>query len=214
MTELFDWQRRALENSESVHRSRARTLDIGQRLIDEARELFYVTGKPFTVSQLVERAGIANQTFYRYFPSKDDLLLAVFEDTVRRSSEPIRRAAVAEPDPVARLSLLLTETIGGRRTDPYARMVVQEHMRLAEDHAETISRVADWMRDLVATTIEQGVAEGTFASRDPHEDARVIADGLRITVHHLVLGVTRGEPRAIAEHYLAFCLAALRPGRT
>lgn len=200
-----------LQNSESVRRTRERALDIGQHLIEQTRELYYVTGKPFTISQLAERAGIAGQTFYRYFPGKEELLLAVFEDTVRLSSEPIRAAAERERDPVARLRVLFEEIIGEREDRPYGRMVVLEHMRLAADHPEAISRIADWMRELITTTIEQGVAEGTFRSRDPRRDARLIADGLRITIHHMALGVTPGSAHEVARHFGDFCLAALRP---
>lgn len=209
MTDLPDWQRRALENSEVVRRTRARTLDIGQRLIDEARELYYVTGKSFSISQLVEKAGIAGQTFYRYFPSKDDLLLALFEDTVGKTSNPIQARAEAEEDPVARLRIMITEIVGYVRSDPYAGMVIREHMRLAQDHPEAIRRIADWSRELLAKTIREGVAAGVFVSKDPTKDARVIADGIRIAVHHLTLGVTLDPPEDVAAHYADFCLAAL-----
>ena len=42
-----------------------------------------VKGPNFTTQELVKEAGIALQTFYRYFGSKDHLHLAVIEDTNR-----------------------------------------------------------------------------------------------------------------------------------
>jgi len=209
MTAVPAWQRRALENSTAVRRSRARVLDVSQQLIDTARVLYYEGGTPFTISRLAEAAGVSVQTFYRCFPGKEELLLALFQDTVERNAGPIRAGASSIGDPVVRLRYLVRESICSARSDPYSGMVVREHLRLAAEYPATIARIADWMRELVTETIKQGVAAGTLVSAEPSSDARLIADGIRITVHHLVLGVTEGCPEEVAEHFCRFCLAAL-----
>ena len=48
-----------------------------QRILDTAYELFSHRGvRAVGVDELIERAGVAKATFYRHFPSKDELVLA------------------------------------------------------------------------------------------------------------------------------------------
>lgn len=52
-----------------------------RELLDAARELFAAKGFEQTnVSDIAARAGVSQGTIYWYFKSKDDLLMAVFED--------------------------------------------------------------------------------------------------------------------------------------
>lgn len=55
--------------------------DARRRIIDGAYELFSRRGiRRVGVDELIERAGVAKATFYRHFPSKDDLALAFLEE--------------------------------------------------------------------------------------------------------------------------------------
>lgn len=49
-------------------------------ILDAASELFYAQGlRAVSADKIVERAGITKVTFYRYFPTKDDLIVAYLE---------------------------------------------------------------------------------------------------------------------------------------
>ncbi|MBT8159211.1 MULTISPECIES: TetR/AcrR family transcriptional regulator [Arthrobacter] len=51
--------------------------DAVDRILDAAYELFSRRGiRAVGIDQLIERSGVAKATFYRHFPSKDDLVLA------------------------------------------------------------------------------------------------------------------------------------------
>jgi AcrR family transcriptional regulator len=51
-----------------------------ERILDTAYELFSHRGiRDVGVDELIERAGVAKATFYRHFPSKDDLVIAFLE---------------------------------------------------------------------------------------------------------------------------------------
>jgi AcrR family transcriptional regulator len=67
--------RRALAHRESVY------LDEVQRLLDAGLEVMEAAGdRPGPkVADVVRKAGLSNQTFYRHFASKDDLVAAVVE---------------------------------------------------------------------------------------------------------------------------------------
>jgi len=57
--------------------SKGQELQARERLLRAASELFYRDGISATgVDALTERANVAKATFYRHFPSKDDLVLA------------------------------------------------------------------------------------------------------------------------------------------
>jgi AcrR family transcriptional regulator len=51
-----------------------------ERILDTAYELFSRRGiRAVGVDELIERAGVAKATFYRHFPSKDDVVIAFLE---------------------------------------------------------------------------------------------------------------------------------------
>ena len=73
-------------------------------MLDAARTLISAKGDEFTTQDLVTEGGVALQTFYRYFSSKDELLLAVIGDAMvdaapvgggrRRAARPTGTSAV------------------------------------------------------------------------------------------------------------------------
>jgi AcrR family transcriptional regulator len=55
-----------------------------QRILDTAYDLFSHRGiRAVGTDELIERAGVAKATFYRHFPSKDDLVLAFLDQRER-----------------------------------------------------------------------------------------------------------------------------------
>jgi AcrR family transcriptional regulator len=61
----------------SVESHRRAVSDARDRILDAAYDLFSHRGiRAVGVEELIERANVAKATFYRHFPSKDDLVLA------------------------------------------------------------------------------------------------------------------------------------------
>ena len=75
-------------------------------MLDAASALIRAKGDEFTTQELAAEAGVALQTFYRYFASKDELLLAVIGDAMADACEGWALAAAEMPDPLARLRYL------------------------------------------------------------------------------------------------------------
>src|SRR5438132_11560734 len=76
----------AIRSVERALASRYSTyLDEAQRLIKAGIEVIKRsdTGNP-RVSEVVQEARLSNETFYRHFRSKDDLLLAIGDDRQRQ----------------------------------------------------------------------------------------------------------------------------------
>ena len=85
-----------------------------QRFLDAAFELIDEKGSTeFTIQEVIERSKQSLRGFYEYFDGKDELVLALFEETVREADDDIRarrrgrdRSARAPPrvhDPPARV---------------------------------------------------------------------------------------------------------------
>jgi len=63
----------------------APTSEARQRILDHAYELFSHRGvRAVGVDELIDSAGVAKATFYKHFPSKDDLVLAFLKQREKR----------------------------------------------------------------------------------------------------------------------------------
>jgi AcrR family transcriptional regulator len=73
-----------------------------ERLTATAREVFAERGHDVALDEIAKRAGVGNATLYRHFPTRGDLLIAVYSEEVQ---ELCRRGTdlLAYPDPVLAL---------------------------------------------------------------------------------------------------------------
>ena len=107
------WRQRAVSRSLNAARSRAEQRV--QRFLDAAFELIDEKGTTeFTIQEVIDRSKQSLRGFYQYFDGKDELLLALFEETVREATDDLARVVDAETDPLERLA---------RVHDPAARVV-------------------------------------------------------------------------------------------
>ena len=67
------------------------------------------SGKEFTVQEVVERSGQSLRSFYQYFDGKHELLLALFEESVRATAERLQEMVAEEDDPLERLHRFVVE---------------------------------------------------------------------------------------------------------
>src|SRR5215475_10886177 len=92
-----DWRERAVARSLDAARSRAE--ERVQRFLDAAFELIDERGSTeFTIQDVVERSKQSLRAFYEYFEGKDELVLALFEETLDEASADIQAAVAAEAD--------------------------------------------------------------------------------------------------------------------
>jgi AcrR family transcriptional regulator len=96
------WRQRAVQRSlgdaESLAEQRVQEfLDAAWALIDERGSA------DFTIHEVIDRCNQSVRGFYQYFASKDELLLALFEDSVREQAGDLRSVVEQESDPLARL---------------------------------------------------------------------------------------------------------------
>src|SRR5262245_17688084 len=96
------WRERAVARSLNAARSRAEQRV--QRFLEAAFELIDEKGTTeFTIQEVVDRSKQSLRSFYEYFDGKDELVLALFEETVREAVDDIRAAVDAQTDPLLRV---------------------------------------------------------------------------------------------------------------
>src|SRR3954466_14337618 len=81
-----------------------------ERILEAARAAFAERGLDVGVEEIARRAGVGKATFFRRFPSKDALVLAVLEGFVEQVEAAADRAVAAE-DPMEGLRVFLMENM-------------------------------------------------------------------------------------------------------
>jgi AcrR family transcriptional regulator len=114
------WKQRAVERSTRAAKLRAERkveqfLDAAQAIITEKGTI------DFTVQEVVDRSRQSLRSFYQHFGGKHELLLALFEDALRRSAEEIRAAVNDVVDPREQLRTAVRLLFESSVPDPAAR---------------------------------------------------------------------------------------------
>jgi AcrR family transcriptional regulator len=206
------WRERAVERS--LRSARAKAVSRSDRFIETATELLSETGRTdFTVQELVERSKTSLRSFYQHFGSKDELLLALFEEVIRFATVEWRKEIAEQDDCVAGLELLVIRlyaqstdtTMGGM-----SRALTAYHLQLAESRPEDYARVLSPMKDVIVELVEAGVDSGRFRDDiDAESLAMILMQTLVAAAHMHALGAhLTGEPLD-AERLWAFCLGGL-----
>jgi len=209
------WRRRAVSRSLDAARSRAEKR--AQGFIDAAFELMDEKGTTeFTIQEVVDRSKQSLRGFYQYFDGKDELLLALFEETIREATDDIRSAVDDESDPIARLraySIRLHEWCEPpdkpRKRGSHNRRPVSEFMvTLASNHPARVKAAMEPVSYLLLELVEEGVAAGAISVPDTRRAVALIQQTVMFSWFGNRL-VTNPKARLTAEETWEFCLNGL-----
>jgi AcrR family transcriptional regulator len=203
------WAQRVAERSPSVQRSRDRSVEQARSIVAAARRLIEAKGPSFTTQELIKEAGIALQTFYRYFSGKDYLLLAVIEDIIDESCVMFRQQASDLADPLSRLRFYITATVRALESRHGPSFITSEHFRLQTLYPAEVSRATQPYTDLVIDEIHIAAAEGRVHTHDPEYSAWLITQLSMAVFHHYDCAGLNEPPEQVADRLWSFCLAAL-----
>jgi len=155
------WKTRAVERSTRAAKQRAEQRV--QRFLDAAQAIITEKGSTdFTVSDVVARSGQSLRSFYQHFDGKHELLLALFEDALRRATAQIAAAAGAHADPAAALKTAVQLLFELSRPDPAARrpLFTDFAPQLLHSHPAEVRRahapLLTLLTDLTAAAAEAG----------------------------------------------------------
>lgn len=125
------------------------------------------------VSEIVRAAGISNHTLYRFFPSKHDLIMAVFEKGVQRAAAWIAAGMAREPSPRQQVRVWvrgLLHQVSGRAAARTSRTVIR-HLGTAGDSAG--AGAEDALLRPVTSLLDEPLRR---LGRDPGRDGSYVAD--------------------------------------
>jgi len=166
------------------------------------------------VRQVLAASGVSSNGFYRRFPSKSHLLVALCEDEMGRVVSELERVLAADEDPSAQLRawIELHVDIGfdERRADR-ARMFLDPV--LVEEQPHEVERIHRATTRPLASILSRGAEMGVFDVSDPEVQARAI--------YYMILGFTEDTlagvldlPRdRVVEAILRIASRALSPVR-
>jgi AcrR family transcriptional regulator len=186
-----------------------------RRLVEAAFVLIERTGElEPRVGDIVRKAGLSNQAFYRHFPSKHALLVAVLDEGVRMLASYLahRMAGVASPTARVRewLRGVLEQALSPKSaaaTRPFALA----RGRLARAYPQEVAASEAQLTALLRDAIRAGVESGELPHADPERDAEML--------YHQALGWVEARladpqppARDAAERLVEFSLHGLLRG--
>ena len=204
------WHERTYERS--LKQARARAISRGDKFIRAAADLLRQSGRTdFTVQEVVDQAGMSLRSFYHHFATKDDLLLAVIEESMHRYIAELTPQLEQADGAAAKLELLIRLSLGDRHhDDPASRGMVVLHWHLAESRGEEFVATLRPQIDLIEQIIEEGIDEGVFRQDlSAQAQASLLAHSLLSVLDMRVLRVQLGEVEATPDDITAFCLMAV-----
>ena len=209
------WRERAVTRSLDAARSRAE--ERVQRFLDAAFELIDERGSTeFTIQDVVERSKQSLRAFYEYFEGKDELVLALFEETLDEASADIQAAVAAESDVMEKLhvfTIRLHEWCDPiekprKRGTHHRRAISEFSMHLAANHADRVRAALAPLSRLLFALIDDAVS----ADLVNVESSRRAAALVQQTVIYSWFGnrlVDDPKHRISAEETWEFCLRGL-----
>ena len=205
-----EWKRLSIERS--LHGARARAQERSDRFVAAALQLMEKHGSvDFTVQDVVDGSRMSIRTFYNFFASKDDLLVAVHETILANEVVPrLRVRCEAVSDPIHRVEAYikgiyeLTDDPG-----PVSKALTTFGNRLAESRPDALERAFKPQLDLIAELIRDAAATGRLrSSLSTDAAAHLLHYTVLAAVHARILG-TAGKANVSADELWAFCSSGI-----
>lgn len=147
------------------------------RLLSAARELFAEQGIDVAMSDIAKHAGVSNGTLYNRFPTRQDLIEAVFLDRLETMAE-LAEQALADPDPWHGLTAYLTAICELQAADRGFNEVAARGMAASAD-AQRVQRRA---QAAIAELFRRAKLAGALREDAAVEDLGFVIWGISRTV--------------------------------
>jgi AcrR family transcriptional regulator len=196
----------------SLRTATERAVDRGKNLVRAAAAVLQRSiGEDITVQEVAEEAGQSLRTLYQYFESKDDLLLAVFEESMLTYAVFIERAISGLEDPLDRLAgaMLASVRIAELGRPGVDRALSRLRLRLADSQPELIGRAQAAVTALLRDLVDAAGAARRIAVDDPDGATFVVMALNASYITTSTIGNDAGVDRPDLAAMVAFCLRAM-----
>jgi AcrR family transcriptional regulator len=210
-------------NSESATAGAEGGLDRSRQIVDAAYDLLEDEGlEGLTIRAVLKKTGLSRRAFYERFSGKDDLVVAVFEQTIRLAAVHYREQVGSAPDALERLKLIVTSIVLGsaldsmpaEQTNRRSAALSREHLRLAESRPADLQAALRPLVNLIAEQLADGMEAGSVRQYAPQRLAALVYNLVSTTVHTELLAEETSRPdrarRALlAQDIWEFCRRAI-----
>jgi AcrR family transcriptional regulator len=216
------WEERSA--SRVLDTSRDQILERSRKIVEAAYELLEEEGlEGLTIRAVLNRTKLSRRAFYERFEGKDDLVLAVFEQTIRMATSFYSKQTGRLSDPLERLELIVNSIVLGSSTltapphgegDRRGAAQSREHLRLAESRPHDLQAALSPLIALLAQQLSAGMESGAVRRADPQQLATFLYNLVSTTVHTELLTRENAEPNPahraqLASNIWEFCRRAI-----
>jgi AcrR family transcriptional regulator len=193
-----------------------------QSIIAAANDLLDEVGLDgLTIRAILKRTGLARRAFYERFDGKDDLVLAVFAETLREAAVHFTHEVAPLPNPLDQLRIIVFGLVHGSQPEEGTGIgprrvsaIVREHMRLAQTRPVELESALRPLLAVIAERISAGIRTGQVRNCDPALQATLIYNLIASTVHIELLMEESGGPASHRREMLGneiweFCRGAI-----
>ena len=141
------------------------------------------------MDDIVEKSGLSKGTLYWYFKSKDDILIAIFEQMFTRGFDELEKITQIESPVTDRLNTFLERTIIDFMRMLRLMPLAYEFISLAFRRKfvqDAFEHYINGYMDILVTILQQGIEAGEFRDNDPLETAIAIGAIIEGTMSHWV----------------------------
>jgi AcrR family transcriptional regulator len=190
-----------------------------KQVLEAALVLFLERGvESVTIDEIVEKAGIAKGSFYRYFEDKSALVTALFEPMRVRMEEAFAEgekeiAASRTGDELNQAYVHLGELIGAALLEApdVARLYLQESRGPQTGARAAIRALADRIEDRAVDLTRVAHERGLLRPFDGRVSSRVVVGAVEKLVFSVLSGKDLGNPLEIPGALITMVMDGLKP---
>jgi TetR/AcrR family fatty acid metabolism transcriptional regulator len=186
-------------------KSERKAIDRRAVILDAALRTFVRRGYPDTkVAEIASEAGVAEGTLYNYFASKEDLLLALFDEKWGWIINEIRKKISRLNDPNRKLKAIFSLVVRmfkkNRQLAELFMVDIKQSSVFLNNY--TINRIVEFL-DLIEEVLEEGKKKGTYRRDLDTRVARMVIFG---AAQGILLSWVLSESNAVRNQTFKFSL--------
>src|SRR3954452_12698457 len=136
-----------------------------EAIVEAARAVFAEQGLDAPLDEIAKRAGTGNATLYRRFPTRSDLVAAVFAERMAAHVEAVE-AALNDDDPWNGFASYIRAVVAMQARDRGIADLVHMDLSSAPEIEQLRARAYDGVVQLIGRAHEAGVLRGDFTDQD------------------------------------------------
>ncbi|MFH1502541.1 MAG: TetR/AcrR family transcriptional regulator [Candidatus Eisenbacteria bacterium] len=155
-----------------------------EKIISAAAKFFGDKGyHNTTTAEIADAAGVAAGTIYIYFRSKEELLVAVFEEFLGVHMDRLREGVAREADPESKVRRLISLGLELMEENPESAKIFLSQLRQSTEMIKMVTkRSSRAYKDIIEEVLEEGVRRGVCRKMNVRAGASMLFGAFQSTV--------------------------------